>query len=105
MPILNERRTWRRPHPSDTPRNSSDLTPDEQVNIRVAVRFLRKRMGGMMQLASAMGSKLGTLTAAMHLSVSAGIAVRVARAAGVPLEEILAGRWPAATTCAYCGRG
>jgi hypothetical protein len=36
--------------------------------------------------------------------VSASMAFRVARLAGVTVDDVLAGRYPAPGTCPYCGR-
>ena len=106
MPVLRERVTWAKPrHPTER-RTSSDLSPEEQANVRAAIRFLAKRFGAYAKLAQAMGAKRATvaLAASKRGAVSAGVALRVARAAGVPLEAILSGAWPSATACPHCGR-
>ncbi|MBI3071426.1 MAG: transcriptional regulator [Deltaproteobacteria bacterium] len=69
--------------------------------------FLRKRLGGTRQLAQAMNANPETVSVALATrrgAVSAGIALRAARAAGVPLEQILSGEWPPAGMCPHCGR-
>jgi hypothetical protein len=33
------------------------------------------------------------------------MALRVARLAGVPIDDVLAGKFPPAGTCPYCGNG
>jgi len=94
-----------KPRSTTETRRSSDLTLDEQEHVRAAVRFLRVRLGGLAKLAAAMGSNIGTVTAILRRPVSAGLALRVARAAKVPLEDVLTGRWPPDGMCPHCGRG
>jgi hypothetical protein len=82
----------------------SDLTTQEQTNVRTALRFLRARCGGWEPLAKAVGSKTLTLSrVAGGRAVSASIAFRVARLAGVLVDDVLAGRYPGAGTCPTCG--
>jgi DNA-binding XRE family transcriptional regulator len=105
MPILRERVRWERERPQNETRYSSDLTPAEKENVRAAIRFLAKRHGTYEKLAKAVGAKRKTLSsAALRGSVSAGIALRIARVAGVPLEDVLGGRWPVEGMCPHCGR-
>ena len=97
---------WERDRPQNETRHSSDLTPAEQANVRAAIRFLAIRHGNYRALAKAMGSKRGTVLSTVRRgSVTAGIALRIARVAGVPLEDVLAGRWPVEGMCPLCGRG
>jgi len=103
MAILSERKTWTKPKPANASRRSSDLTPEEQGHVRVALRFLAKRHGSWVKLARAMDAHLDTVKLASRKSVSAGIALRVARVASVPLEDLLAGRFPVAGACPWCG--
>jgi hypothetical protein len=107
MAILTERKVWARPRPVNAARRSSDLTPAEQANVKTALRFLWKRYGTLHKLADAMGAKPGTVKLAMGRrgGVSAGIALRVARVAGVHVESLLVGSWPAVGACPYCGHG
>jgi hypothetical protein len=106
MPILRERVAWSRARPPTETRASADLTPDEQARVRVAIVFLRTRFGTYPKLASAMEVNLRTLTlaASRRGTVSAGIALRAARAAKVPVETILTGAWPPPGMCPTCGR-
>lgn len=77
----------------------SDLTADEQKNVRTAVRFLSVRCGGWAVLAKALHAHQTTLRRA----VSASLAVRVARLAGVGVDDVLGGKYPPAGTCPHCG--
>lgn len=83
-----------------------DLTAEEQANVRTALRFMRKRSGGWAPLARALRC---TDSALLHVAggkgVGAGLAVRLARFAGVPVDDVLSGRFPAPGTCPHCGRG
>ncbi|HLK41294.1 MAG TPA: hypothetical protein VKU41_31300 [Polyangiaceae bacterium] len=107
MPILTERVGWKRHRPPKETDASSDLSPEEQAHAKAAIRFLGKRFGSYGKLAEAMRAKRATVISAVSArgAVSAGVALRAARAADVPLEDVLAGRWPTATMCPYCGRG
>lgn len=106
MAILTKRETWAKPRPANETRRSSDLTTAEQANAKAALRFLAKRHGSLRKLATAMGSNFGTLQGVVQkrVTVSAGIALRVARVAGAPLEDVLSGAWPPDGTCPTCGR-
>lgn len=73
--------------------------------MRAALRFLAKRFGSWSKLATAMGVKTGRIERAGNRPVTAGLALRAARVARVPIEDILAGRWPKPGMCPYCGRG
>lgn len=105
MAILRTRETWKKPTVSRA--RGLDITPEEQANVRAAIRVLRLRYGSIAKLAAAMGASERTLghAAARDGKPSAALAIRIARAAGVPVEDILAGNWPAAGACPMCGRG
>lgn len=82
----------------------SDLTEKEQTNVRTAIRFLRARTGGYEPLVK--GLRFQQMTIANVLggkAVTANMAFRVARLAGVGIDELLAGKYPPAGTCPYCG--
>lgn len=83
-----------------------DLTVEEQRNVRAALRFLRTRLGGWDALVKATRLSRKTLENVSHGQLSsAGLAIRLARVAQVPVDDVLAGRWPAPGMCAHCGRG
>jgi hypothetical protein len=83
----------------------SDLTTEEQKNVRDALRFLRTRTGGIAALAKGLRADPAYLrrVIAGNDPVSASVAVRVARLAGVGIDDMLAGDYPPAGTCPYCG--
>jgi hypothetical protein len=105
--ILTEKKTWRRERPPRETRHASDLTPEEQGHVKRALRTLRQREGGWEKLSAIIRTTKASLTSyvAAKGRPTAGVALRAARLAGVPLEELLAGRWPAEGACPCCGRG
>ncbi len=80
----------------------SDLTAEEQKNVRLAMRYLRIRCGGVRALAKVLRVARSTVTSRR---TTAGLAYRVARLAGVGVDDVLGGRFPPAGTCPYCGHG
>ncbi|MBI4021013.1 MAG: SWIM zinc finger family protein [Candidatus Aenigmarchaeota archaeon] len=83
-----------------------DLTTDEQDRVRVALRSLRTRYRGQDNLEKALRIGSGSLHKPLSgHTVSASIAVRVARLAGTSVDSILAGEWPPPGMCHHCGRG
>src|SRR5438128_939839 len=82
------------------------LTADEQRNVRAALRFLRIRAGGMERLAKCLRTTKRALTHMAYCRApSVALALRLARFAGVPVDDVLAGRFPAPGTCPHCGQG
>ena len=106
MGILYERKSWSKSRPPNTTQRSTDLTVEQQANAKATLRFLATRHGSARKLAEAMGAKVRTVRAALEVRgrVSAGLAVRVAKVAGVPLEDVLGGAWPPPGACPHCGR-
>jgi hypothetical protein len=83
----------------------SDLAAKEQSNVRAALSFLRFRFGGLAPLAKALRLKETTIGRVRQgKAVSASLTFRVARLAGVSIDDLLAGRFPAPGTCPHCGR-
>ncbi len=106
MTVLTTRVTWRKPKQLTAGTRTPDLTDDEVANVRAALRVLRQRVGGYRQLAVTLGVNLETLKRAgsrRRIPPSVGLALRAARLAGVPLEEVLSGAWPKPGTCPTCG--
>lgn len=81
------------------------LTESEQENGRCALRFLRFRAGGWKAMAIGLGFKKKTLT---NVSEGDGVSVnmvfRIARMAGVSVEDVISGKFPPRGTCPHCGR-
>lgn len=83
----------------------ADLTPKEQEHVRVALRFLRARVGNWEILAKALRMTAPTL---IHVnrerrSASPVLTFRIARLAKVGIDDLLAGKYPAEGACLNCG--
>jgi hypothetical protein len=86
------------------PMPRGDLTAEEIACVRAAMRFLAKRAGGWEPLAKAIRAKAGNLMRqTKQRTPTAGLAVRLARFAGVPVDDLLAGRFPPSGACPHCG--
>lgn len=88
-----------------TRRYSAVLTPtlDEQNRVRAAAKNLARAYGGRDVLASVMGVPLGTIKNLCR-GVSYAIAILVARAANIPVEQLLSGKPHEAGACPLCYR-
>ena len=84
---------------------NDDLTEKEQRHVRTALRFLRLRVGTWAPLAKALRYELDTIqrVATSKRPVTPVLALRVARFAGVGIDELLAGQWPSSRVCPHCG--
>ncbi len=82
----------------------SDLTKQEQDNVRRALRFLRARLGTWDAVAAALDAHPKTLELARTRGgVSASMTFRVARVAGVGVDDILSGKYAPDGVCPNCG--
>jgi hypothetical protein len=83
------------------------LSPEEAGCVKTALAFLAKRHATWDGLAKAMGLKKHTIhyAGSKRGGVSGGVAIRTARAAGVPVEDVLSGAFPRPGVCPHCGRG
>jgi hypothetical protein len=82
----------------------SDLTKEEQANVRAALRFLHARCGTWLATAKALHAHVPTLRrVAKDRTVSPTMAVRVARFAGVGVDDVLTGKFPPPGMCPHCG--
>ena len=90
---------------SIAPAATGDFTAKEVAAVRGALRFLHLRCGTWDTLARALKFKATTLcnVAGGHKPVTATLVVRIAKFAEVSMDELLAGRFPAAGTCPHCG--
>jgi hypothetical protein len=82
-----------------------DLSTDEQERVRVALRFLRVRAGSWKALSTALGFSECTVVNVKKRckDVSPTMLLRVARFAGVSVDDLLAGRFPPPGACPHCG--
>jgi hypothetical protein len=78
---------------------SGELTTKEIANVRTAMRFLQVRCGGRKLLAKALRCDPTTL----RQPPSPAMVFRVARMAGVGLDDVLAGKYPPPGVCPHCG--
>ena len=82
----------------------SDLTLTEQKHVRTTLRVLRRQLGTWAAVGDALrcAAETAKKAASGHDGVSAGMAIRVARLAGVTVDDLLEGRcMPDA--CPKCG--
>lgn len=78
----------------------SELTTKEQANVRAALTFVRARCGSAKLAAKALRVSLPTL----RTSATPLIVFRIARFAGVGLDDVLSGKYPPPGVCPHCGR-
>lgn len=83
----------------------SDLDQKEQNHVRSALRFLRRRLGTWATVADALRSAPKTIDNVVngYNNVSASLAIRVARLAGVMVDDLLVGKFLPPGACPNCG--
>ena len=83
----------------------NDLTAKEQKAVRTALRFLRLRVGAWGPLAKALRYEWDSIqkVATGRRAVTPALALRVARVAGIGMDELLAGQWLSSRVCSHCG--
>ncbi len=87
------------------PPTTGDFTASEVAHVRGALNFLHRRCGTWETLARALkfgDSTLGNI-AGGHKPVTAKVVIRIAKFAGVGVDDVLSGRFPAPGTCPHCG--
>ena len=109
MAILRERKVWKREAAPAYERpfaRAEVLKGYEQRNVLRAMAVLRLRCGSWAKLARVLGvhKKAVSRVRTGETKPHGGLAVRVARAAGVPVDEILNGKFVRRGTCPWCGR-
>jgi hypothetical protein len=82
------------------------LTPEETACVVIALDFYVDRIGSIQAAAYKMGVDRTFLRRALKSRPKPGItlALEVARAAGVTVDDVLAGRYPRPGECARCHR-
>jgi len=85
-------------------RRANTLEPEEQENVRGALRALYYRYGSWKAVEDGMGIGKNQLKTVMGKSreLSAGMAIRAAKLAGVPVEDVLSGALKAPAKCPTC---
>ena len=83
----------------------NDLTAKEQLAVRTALRFLRLRVGAWGPLAKALRYEWDSIqkVATGKRAVTPALALRVARFAGIAMDELLAGQWLSPRVCPHLG--
>ena len=93
--MLSERQVWKKV--KEQPKNRlhvekiNKLFPEQVANVRIALKVLKIRYGSLQKLAELMHVTLGSLTRVLAAEPNAGLALRIAQVAGVPVDDILAG--------------
>jgi len=85
----------------------SALNAQEQGHVRTALKYLHVRCGTWLLVAKVIGGVKSTTISRVaqgHKSASPDVAVRVARAVKVAVDDVLAGRFPQAGACPHCGQ-
>lgn len=82
----------------------SDLDAKEQLHVRAALRHLHGRMGTWTAVAAALHTQPRTLEgAAQKRTITASLAIRVARLLNVMVDDLLVGRFLPPGACPNCG--
>ena len=83
----------------------SDLDAKEQQHVRAALRYLHNRLGTWQAVADGVKAKTETIKTVIRGSdpVSASLAFRVARLAGVMIDDLLVGKFLPPGACPNCG--
>ncbi len=79
-----------------------DLTVEEQKHVREAMKFLRTRHGWEALAKGLRFTARSLEKVAYGQMVTASVAVRLARYAGVPVDDVLTGKFP--PLCPHCGQ-
>jgi hypothetical protein len=105
--VLVRTEVWQKPR-APRPSRVGDLTFEERENVRRALKFLRSKLGSGPKLARALDVHPTMLKKMIppqaRCKPQAGLALRAARLAGVPVEDVLSGAWPPEGACPHCGR-
>lgn len=100
MSILEQRFVWRRPE-AERKRLPQALSQDEREHVRIALHYLRMRLGRG-ELAKLMGLTYDGLRKTLKRPPTMRVAVLVAFVADVELDAVLSGKWPG-ERCPTCG--
>ena len=106
MTILRARQVWKRPRKPRARETLDRLTPEEAANVAVVVKVLCVRLGTTTNVAKAMQTNPKTIQRAVSgkKQPSAGMAIKAAKLAGVPVDDVLSGEFPKPGSCPMCGR-
>jgi DNA-binding XRE family transcriptional regulator len=108
MAILTAKKVWKlqRARPPKTTMRPCELTLAEQHNVRATVLKLRNQYSSWKALAAALGVNRITLVRAQpgKQAPTVGLALRVARLAGVTVDGVLGGVSARRGRCSTCGK-
>ena len=106
MKILRERQTWKRKNPpARSTQRLAELSAEEQANVLAAATKLRVQFGSWNAMAAAAGvNKITFYAACAKKAPCAGLALRLAKLAGVPVEHVLDGAFAKPGCCPMCGK-
>lgn len=100
MSILEQKFTWRRPE-AERRHRPEVLTQDQREHVRIALRYLRMRLGRG-ELAKRMLLTYDGLRKTLKRPPTMRVAGLVALVADVKVEAVLTGKWPG-ERCPTCG--
>jgi hypothetical protein len=109
MTILKERQVWKRPKP-EPPKVCKTrlgvLSDEQEEGVRRALGALKIRYGSLNALARSIRVDPTYLNLMFNgrRKVHPGLAICAAQVAGVPVDDVLTGKFPAEGACPYCGR-
>lgn len=106
MTILKERQVWVRVSGRRQRDPLDRLNQEQRDGVRRAIATLSGRYGSLTKLAKAMGVHSTTVIRSARVTgkPSAGLAVKLAKLAGVPVDDVLSGAFPKPGSCPVCGR-
>lgn len=110
MTILRERQVWRRAKPlkqGQRPGARIDrLTPAQEANVRAWLGVLHTLLRSWPRVANALHISLTTVERVLagRRRPTVGWALRLAEAAGVPVDDVLSGKLPKPESCPLCRR-
>lgn len=83
---------------------ATELTRQEQENVRAVLRVLKVQHDGLGYVAAKMGITGPSLENLLYgRPIGASTAIRVAKVAGVSVDDVLTGRYPGRLACRHCG--
>ena len=105
MSVLRYKIKWEKHVTEATPARRWNLSKAEQENVKRAIRRLRQRYGEA-KLPELLNANPTTVkhSTERRRKPSPLLAIRAARLAGVPVEDILSGAWAGTGPCPTCGR-
>lgn len=107
MAILRMKETWKRaPAVRRKGERLDQLDDAERANVGAAMRVLKAKRGNWKALARALRVSIMIMNrlAQGHTKPTAGLALRLAKLAGVPVEDVLSGKYAKAEVCPHCGQ-